>query len=151
YHNSHNSFPPGYYYVPPPSPPQAVPSGSHLFDRPPPAAFIAPNGPGWGWAAFLLPYIEQDPLDRSIDHNLPLESPTMTEARTTLPRLYTCPSDRQTGLYTVYTNKNQPLAEAATNSYAACFGAAITMNLNPDTSDGLFCRNSAIRIADITD
>jgi prepilin-type N-terminal cleavage/methylation domain-containing protein len=148
YHDTHKTFPPGYFYVPPPR--RSAP-GTHLFDRPSPAAFKVPNGPGWGWAAFLLPYIEQGPLDSTIDHNMPVESPTMTEPRTNLLRLYTCPSDRLTGVFTVYTNTNQPLADAATNSYAASFGSSITMNLNPDFSDGVFCRNSATRFADITD
>jgi prepilin-type N-terminal cleavage/methylation domain-containing protein len=148
YHGTQNSFPPGYLFVPPG---QKVAPGWRVFDRPPATAFVAPNGPGWGWAAFLLPYIEQAPLDRTIDHNLPVESPSMEEARTRLLRLYTCPSDLQTGVFTVYTNKNESLAQAATNSYAACFGAMRTMNLNPDVSDGVFCRNSATRIADITD
>jgi prepilin-type N-terminal cleavage/methylation domain-containing protein len=148
YHDTHKSFPPGYLFIPPP---KRTVVQQRKFDRPPPAAFITPNGPGRGWAAYLLPYIEQGPLDSSIDHNLPVESITMTAARTTLLRVYTCPSDRQTGVFTVYTNTNQALADAATNSYAACFGAAITMNRDPDTSDGVFCRNSAIRFADITD
>jgi prepilin-type N-terminal cleavage/methylation domain-containing protein len=148
YHDTLRSFPPGYYFVPPP---KALPSGAHLFDRPPPPVFLAPNQPGWGWAAYLLPYLEQGPLDQSIDHNLPVESPTVAAARTTQLRIYTCPSDLQTGVFLVYTNKNEPLAQAATNSYAACFGASILLPLNPDDADGVFYRNSAIRFADITD
>src|SRR5262249_4759126 len=151
YHDTSKCFPPGYLYVPPPKRAAGHSGHDQKPDRPPPASFTVPNGPGWGWAAYLLPYIEQDPLDRSIDHNLPVESITMTAARSTLLRVYTCPSDRQTGVFTVYTNQNQALADTATNSYAACFGDNITMTRDPDTSDGVFCRNSAIRLADITD
>src|SRR5437016_30537 len=43
YHDSYNSFPPGYV------------------DRNPNPASTPDNdlGPGWGWAAILLPYVEQ--------------------------------------------------------------------------------------------
>ena len=29
------------------------------------------NGPGWGWLALLLPYVEQSPLYNAINFNLP--------------------------------------------------------------------------------
>src|SRR5947207_15661461 len=73
-HNRHNdtgNLPPAYNWVdgPPiisPLKPQAL-SRQPLpprVDRPPPVTYIQPNWPGWGWAAYLLPYIEQDPLYR---------------------------------------------------------------------------------------
>src|SRR5947209_6675111 len=65
YHDTHKSFPPGYLFIPPS---RTAARAQWHFDRPPPSAFTAPNGPGWGWAAFLLPFIEQGPLDRSIEH-----------------------------------------------------------------------------------
>jgi prepilin-type processing-associated H-X9-DG protein len=38
-----------------------------------------------------------------------------------------------------------------TNSYAACFGALVEISEEPDQGNGMFYRNSHVRIADITD
>src|SRR5262249_20688466 len=73
YHDGQGVFPPGYLYVPATKVAQATrPPGSGgpltmINDRPHPHTG-APNGqqPGWGWAAFLLPYIEQDNLYRQL-------------------------------------------------------------------------------------
>src|SRR5947209_9731987 len=45
YHDANRSFPPGYLA----------------------AAAYPDTAPGWGWAAFLLPYVEQDNLYRQDD------------------------------------------------------------------------------------
>src|SRR5690349_17195745 len=50
-------------------------------------------GPGWGWAAHLLPYVEQEPLFRAIDFTLDVASPANAAARTTAVSVYLCPSD----------------------------------------------------------
>jgi prepilin-type N-terminal cleavage/methylation domain-containing protein len=154
YHDHNKSFPPGYRYVSPipQAPPnQPSPPPTQILNRPKPSAYTAPNAPGWGWAAYLLHYVEQGPLSQNIDYSLPVESPTMATARTTVLRIYTCPSDIQTGVFMVYTDKNKALAQGATNSYAACFGTSVNLALNPDVGDGVFFRNSAIRFSDITD
>src|SRR5438067_12870958 len=83
-HKSHEalgSFPPGYYYVPPPDPRAPGPHGQAI-DRPNPKIFALPQGPGWGWAAYLLPYVEQDNLYKQIDFSLPVESPSCLAQRT---------------------------------------------------------------------
>jgi prepilin-type N-terminal cleavage/methylation domain-containing protein len=147
YHDVNLEFPPGYRYV--------DPSGSSRaqrhHNRPPPAAFGKPNAPGWGWAAYLLPFIEQDNLYKQIDFNLPVESPSCLTIRTTTMKIYTCPSDPETGVFSVLTATNQELATAATNSYAACYGANGQIGINSAEGDGCFFRNSPIRFADITD
>src|SRR5205823_5038829 len=35
----------------------------------------ASTSPGWGWAAQILPFIEQEPLGREIDFASPVEDP----------------------------------------------------------------------------
>jgi hypothetical protein len=126
---------------------------TNRLDRPPnvPPWTLVPNDPGWGWAASLLPFLEQSSLAWAIDFSLPVQSATNLNARLSLLRLYTCPSDRYTGVFTVLSGKNMPLADAATNSYAACYGTLGNMNLYPDAGNGVFYRNSWTRIADITD
>jgi prepilin-type N-terminal cleavage/methylation domain-containing protein/prepilin-type processing-associated H-X9-DG protein len=150
YHDAQGSLPPGYFYVPPPGIVLPVP-GAPAIDRPNPKIFSIPQAPGWGWAAYLLPYLEQDNLYKQIDFTLPVESPSCLAQRTTTLAVYTCPADRFTGVYTVYTITHQELAPAATNSYAASFGANRQLTNKVDQGDGVFYRNSRTRLADIAD
>lgn len=146
YHDTNQGFPPGYLFQ------TSTGSGAgRHHNRPPPGAFALPNAPGWGWASYLLPYLEQDALNKMIDRTLPVESPSCLAIREYTLKMYTCPSDRETGVFSVLTSKNQVLGTAATNSYAACFGANGLVGTNPDAGDGIFYRNSHTRIADITD
>jgi prepilin-type N-terminal cleavage/methylation domain-containing protein len=119
--------------------------------RPPPGSFIINNNPGWGWAALLLPYLEQQPLADAINYRLPVEAPSMKDQRSTELRMFTCPSDRYTGLFDVHSYRGGRLAQAATNSYAACYGLGDTIATKPESGNGVFFRNSKIRFADITD
>jgi prepilin-type N-terminal cleavage/methylation domain-containing protein/prepilin-type processing-associated H-X9-DG protein len=133
YHDSQRSFPSGYRCQPvnQNNPNQTV--------------------PGWGWAALLLPFIEQDNLAQQINFNLPVEDPSNLTARTTILKLYVCPSDRSTGLFTVYDKNNMQLAQAATNSYAACHGIGVDLDEELDDFNGMFSRNSRVRFADVKD
>ncbi len=109
------------------------------------------TAPGWGWAALLLPYLEQDNLRRQIDSNVPAEDPRFDQVRTTVLPIFVCPSDQGTGVYTIISDLGTPMGDAATNSYAACYGSGTRITLEPDRGNGLFFRNSRIRLADISD
>src|SRR2546429_178204 len=92
-----------------------------------PSAYVCqaqanPNytSPGWGWGALLLPDLEQDNLYRQITLAVPVEAPSHLGVRTTLLKMFTCPSDHGAGIFTITSDANAPLADAATNSYAAC-------------------------------
>src|SRR5262245_18698038 len=65
YHDSAGSFPPGYVSAVGPNGPDD--------DR----------GPGWGWAALILPYVEQDNLYRQIRLDLDVGHPANASARVT--------------------------------------------------------------------
>jgi prepilin-type N-terminal cleavage/methylation domain-containing protein len=132
YHDSQGSFPSGFVCTQP----QANPDYT---------------SPGWGWAALLLPFIEQANLSRQINFALPIEDPSNLGARTMILKLYVCPSDRYTGLFTVYSKSNAALAQAATNSYAACHGVGVDLDEELDDFNGMFSRNSRVRFADVTD
>jgi prepilin-type N-terminal cleavage/methylation domain-containing protein/prepilin-type processing-associated H-X9-DG protein len=156
-HNHHSAlgwFPSGYLWNGNPGGNPGGGSGGaqpFVFDRPPPW-MLEDQSPGWGWAALLLPYIEQEGLYRSINLSLPVESPTNKNARITPLKIYTCPADRYTGVYTVYSyDLGNPVADAATNSYAACFGAGGLLIVQPEEGAGIFYRNSKTKITDITD
>jgi prepilin-type N-terminal cleavage/methylation domain-containing protein len=131
FHGSYGVFPAGYLCEPRPDPTYTA--------------------PGWSWAAELLAYLEQEPLSRQMQFNLSVEDQANLVGRTTVLRVFICPSDRSTGIFTILDKNGTPLADAATNSYAACYGAGGEIAASPDAGNGVFFRNSRIRIADITD
>jgi prepilin-type N-terminal cleavage/methylation domain-containing protein/prepilin-type processing-associated H-X9-DG protein len=132
YHDSQGSFPSGYLC----SRPQANPDYT---------------SPGWGWAALILPYIEQGNLGRQINFVLPIEDPSNLAARTMILKMYVCPSDRSTGVFTIQGKNNAPMVQAATNSYAACHGVGVDLDEELDDFNGMFSRNSRVRFTDVTD
>jgi prepilin-type N-terminal cleavage/methylation domain-containing protein len=152
YHNTKEHLPPAYQYTER-SKIKASPINPSISDRPLPQAkwpFIF-TAPGWGWAAHLLPFVEQDALGRQIHWELPVEASDNDVARTTIVRLFSCPSDNGTGIFTVWSQLNNPLGQAATNSYAACFGTGNGIGEHPETGNGVFYRNSAVKMTDILD
>jgi prepilin-type N-terminal cleavage/methylation domain-containing protein/prepilin-type processing-associated H-X9-DG protein len=131
YHARTGSFPSGYVCKP-----QADPDYT---------------APGWGWAALLLPDVEGDNLARQINYALPVEHPSNLGPRTTVVKLFVCPSDLSTGVYTISDKNNAALAQAATNSYAGSFGVGVDIDEELDEGNGIFFRNSRVRATDIKD
>jgi prepilin-type N-terminal cleavage/methylation domain-containing protein/prepilin-type processing-associated H-X9-DG protein len=107
--------------------------------------------PGWGWEAFILPYMEQRPVYQAINFNLPIEHPANSQAIQTTIVPYLCPSDivPQTP-YSVPDAAGNTLALAAPSSYTACIGSDDSGVADPNGS-GIFYRNSGTRFADILD
>lgn len=132
YHGNHNSFPSGYLWKP------------RMPDVP------TQTDPGWSWAALLLPYLEQDNLQRQINFRSSVSDPTNEAIRTAVLSIFICPTDQQTGLFQIQTTTGLSFS-AATNSYAACFGGLVEIGDRPGCGNGVFYRNSRVRIADITD
>lgn len=152
YHDTEGGFPPGYLGFGTGLLSQP-PDRTKVFDRGGPPGPLPPLGldttPGWGWAAFLLPYIEQDNLHRQIDFQAPIDLPRFLGPRTVTLKIYTCPSDRNTGIYDVLSDWDMTLGAAATNSYAACYGDWTAITDGPGT--GCFWRSSKVRLVEITD
>jgi prepilin-type N-terminal cleavage/methylation domain-containing protein len=80
YHDSQNSFPVGYYDPTPWPPGYQTPQGLD-------------HGPGWGWGAFLLPYLEQNNVSNLINFNVDVGDPSMAAVRTIPLKSFICPSD----------------------------------------------------------
>src|SRR5262249_32015485 len=126
YHDSRRALPPGYLATAP-----------------------YPNTtPGWGWGAFLLPYLEQDALFRQITRNQPVQS---SPAIQTVLKVYLCPSDTPPDTAFAVTDATfTQVALAAPSSYAATVGDDAA-EADGETGNGVFYRNSRTRMTDIKD
>src|SRR5262249_44240147 len=124
YHGQFGEFPPAYKYLPEPPIPLNG-SSVRIHDRggPPPTTYIVPQHPGWGWPAYILPHLEQEPLYRKIDFSLPVEQIQFTDVRTVKLSILICPADQAAGVFDVTTWAGGLVGRAATNSYAACYGS----------------------------
>lgn len=157
YHDTHGVFPPGYLFngvpLPPPDPRRRRfgADEQYIADAAPPALQLQPNDPGWSWFSLILPFLEQAPLHSSIDFNISVRNPGNHAVRVVPLSMATCPSDHGAGVYTVLDEFNDPLGEAHTISYAACFGTFGLINTDPDYGSGMFQRNSRHRIDDAID
>lgn len=132
YADAHKSFPPGYV--------------SH-YD-----AEGNDTGPGWGWASHILPQMEQQAVSNAIRFDQNIDAPANTAARVQYIREYTCPADGP-GLtwtakkYDLVGNPVTTLCDVASANYVGVFGTS-----EPGVDgDGVFFRNSRVRIVDITD
>jgi prepilin-type N-terminal cleavage/methylation domain-containing protein/prepilin-type processing-associated H-X9-DG protein len=130
YHDANQGFPPGYRAT---------------------AAYVdgaTDTAPGWGWAAFLLPHVEQGPLWGQLNFALPVQQ---SPAIQTMVKLYLCPSDlTPLSAFPVTDAFGNTLALAAPASYAACVGGDESGTGDP-SGLGVFYRNSHTRLTDITD
>lgn len=95
--------------------------------------------------------MEQDRSEHGIDFRRPVGDAASTATRTAVIGLFVCPSDRNTGVFTVYDTTGMALGDAASNSYAACYGAGGEISDSPGTGNGIFFRNSRIRLDQILD
>jgi prepilin-type N-terminal cleavage/methylation domain-containing protein/prepilin-type processing-associated H-X9-DG protein len=152
YHDANTHFPPG--YVDGNTDPNKTPDND--------------VGPGWGWAALLLPYIEQGNVYNQINFNQGVASAS-NSASSQLPlKIYQCPSDGLQQAFPIYDSTfTNPIATVAHSNYVGCNGWIECFNGaggNPGSTgnDGLvgasgsagvgfFWRNSHAKIADVTD
>ena len=113
-------------------------------------------GPGWGWASYLLPYIEQDNLYRQIDFNQGVGIGDNIAVSQTALTIFQCPSDGQQRAFPVYDSSfSSPIATVAHGNYVGCNGwqecyynAGGSLG---DSNSGPFYRNSRTNMASITD
>src|SRR5947208_2239143 len=126
YHDANTALPPGYTA----------------------SAAYPGTAPGWGWATHILPYIEQDNLYRQLDLTQPAE--TQAAIRQVV-KTYLCPSDQPPGgAFAVTSATDSAVCQAGPSSYAATVGDD-SSEVDDPTGNGLFYRNSKVRLTDITD
>jgi len=130
YHDSEKVFPPGY-----------IASGPYVDGS-------SDTAPGWGWGAFILPYLEQKPLYEQLNFRAPVESSLAIKA---VLSVYICPADfTPRGEFPVPDAFGNTLAFAGPSSYAACVGGDES-ETTASVGQGIFYRNSRTRLTDITD
>lgn len=155
YHDRTGSFPPGYI--------SAVATTGVADD----------TGPGWGWASFILPELDQGNLYNSIDFTKDITDPENKAARMTSLPVFLCPSDADakqtfpvdslgdTSPYTSYVQDSTgAVVEVAHGNYVGIFG---NPEITPDpgfllddpdrdaTHRGMFYRNSDVKMKDVID
>jgi prepilin-type N-terminal cleavage/methylation domain-containing protein len=112
------------------------------------------GGPGWGWAAKILPEMEQGSLYNELNFTLPIEGPAAAQRRMTSLPAFICPSDADFAqiIEVPSAATKEPICEMAAASYVASAGTVRpTCKICRDLFDGAFGRNRAIKAADITD
>ncbi len=111
------------------------------------------TGPGWAWAAMILPSMEQDNLFRQLDLKQAIEAPVHQVAREVVIKSYLCPSDGAqaqpfpVGQRSAGGQLATTICRLAPANYVGNFGIG-----EPGVDgEGVFYRGSAVRLADITD
>jgi prepilin-type N-terminal cleavage/methylation domain-containing protein/prepilin-type processing-associated H-X9-DG protein len=124
-------------------------------------------GPGWSLFALAFPYLEQQVLANASNFNLSIADPANLTVRGTQVTVYSCPSDLPPAAISMFDCGNPPsagntpvalLSDLAPSSYVGVLGGGNRNNPDPlcgcyewQPFNGMFHRNSRVRIAEITD
>src|SRR5579862_6324711 len=152
YHDSHMCFPPG--YVDGNTDPNSTPDND--------------VGPGWGWASYLLPHLDQINVYNQINFNQPVGAGVNAQISQRPLTIFQCPSDPYQQAFPVYDSSfTNPIATVAHSNYLGCNGweecyfnaggngqgggaDGLSGGLG-QAGNGLFFRNSHNRFADVLD
>lgn len=130
YHDTHNVLPIGYC------------SGMPYVDG------ATDTAPGWSWASYILPQLDQGPLYNQFNWT---GSPQGVVAIQRNVPVYLCPTDITSNLpFNVPNKGGATVVQAAATSYAAVCGSD-AVSPEDKSGDGLFFRNSGVRLRDVTD
>ena len=131
YHATHERFPPGFT------------SGTASVNG-------EGTGPGWGWAAYLLPYVEQDNVFKQIDLSKDISDAFHAQVRIRPIKMYRCPADSPPNDVVSVPLESGGSVSAAFANYVG-MGGTFEITDNPDTNNGCLLRNGRIRVADVID
>jgi prepilin-type N-terminal cleavage/methylation domain-containing protein/prepilin-type processing-associated H-X9-DG protein len=107
YHDSHRVFPPGYVDL------NGNPNSTPDNDL----------GPGWGWATFLLPGMDQGNAYDQINFNLGVGLGTNAIVSQTALPMFQCPTDGLQDAFPVYDSSfTTPITTVAHSNYVGCNG-----------------------------
>lgn len=114
------------------------------------------GGPGWGWSAHVLPFIEQVTVGDIIQDTLPMTDAANQPARDTHLPIYRCPSDATSQDFFDLDVSGTPVRIPGAN-YVGMFGTTELVDceaLPPGVqckSNGPFFHNSSTRFRDFLD
>jgi prepilin-type N-terminal cleavage/methylation domain-containing protein/prepilin-type processing-associated H-X9-DG protein len=156
YHDAYSVFPPG--YVDGNTNPASTPDND--------------VGPGWGWASFILPYLEQTPVFTQINFKVTVGTGVNTQISQQALAVFQCPADNNQNSCVLYnwnnyTSGNAPTITVAHGNYVGCNGWEECFNNAGGAAqgggadgltgglglagNGLFYRNSRNSIASVRD
>jgi prepilin-type processing-associated H-X9-DG protein len=135
YHDTHKKFPPGYIS-------ENDAAGNE-------------TGPGWGWATDILLDLNCGYAHERISFGLPIEhEKNVGVFRSQYVKSYRCPSDPRLPLFVSIGPRNangqlsSTICEVSPASYVGNYGDS---EPGPCVGTGVFFRNSAVKLGDITD
>jgi prepilin-type N-terminal cleavage/methylation domain-containing protein/prepilin-type processing-associated H-X9-DG protein len=141
YHDTYNAMPMGWIGL-------ETPNGRVLSE----------GQPGWGWAAHVLPFIEQNTVTDIVRDTLPITDPLNLPARETHLPVFRCPSDaRSQEFFDLEDTSGAVLANVPVANYVGMFGTTPLSNCLglpagvQCRSDGPFFHNSSTRFRDFLD
>ncbi len=80
-------------------------------------------GPSWGWAAYLLPYVEENTTYQQINFSQPVGAAVNATAAARPLALYQCPTDPLQDAIAIYdSSQSKILATVAHSNYVGCNG-----------------------------
>ncbi len=132
-----------------------LPAGWLAFD--PATGQPDPEGePGWGWAAMILPFMEEGNLAAQIDYRLPIADPKNKPARDKLVTIYRCPSDPGEDTFSLDKEDGSgPLFDLPKANYVGVFGNFDVEDplpgLKPGEGNGVFYHNRKLQYREIRD
>jgi prepilin-type N-terminal cleavage/methylation domain-containing protein/prepilin-type processing-associated H-X9-DG protein len=135
YHSSWNVLPPGYL-----SEARPTADGSGTFEV----------GPGWAWGARILPFMEETTPYNAINFLRPITAPESWTARTTVVKVFLCPSESRRGPASFHAESVAGLpVDLAPSSYLGNGGTAA--ELPAYGGDGVLGRNVVRSLKDVVD
>jgi prepilin-type processing-associated H-X9-DG protein len=106
-------------------------------------------GPGWGWAAHLLPQLEEGNLQ--VDLEKEILDPVHSDVRVTRLPIFLCPSDvEEKPTFDVVDENGAVLTTLAFANYVGV-GGTFEVSVFPDTGNGVLVRNRRFSTAHISD
>ncbi|MDB2525638.1 DUF1559 domain-containing protein [Mariniblastus sp.] len=134
---------------------------------------IADDEPGWGWSAYILPFMEQNNLYNQIDFNVAIDDGAHIHTIETVVPAYQCPSEIDLPVVNLdehvehdhddhddHDLHDQPPSSdddhdheelmVGRSNYSGVFGSS-EIEDSPLKGNGLFYGNSVIKMGDITD
>jgi len=125
----------------------------------PPSMYLKPFPQGSAWSAYLLPFLDQEPLYQQINFSLPVSDPVNLAVIETPLKVYQCPSapqDRAVDFAGAALYGTVPGIHLAIGDYAPLYGVGVDLNfyLPPEVAvgqSGSMVIDETRRFTDITD